>query len=114
MQLIDRLAYALIGAIAGAVVAFLVGWMLGFGVWPRGSLSFRGAGLLTTMKYMAVSGGIVGFIWKEKVGDVAGSVIQMVFQIRTGEADSDNAWHVPFWVKLLFLAAVAFAVWRFA
>lgn len=44
----------------------------------------NGTALVALAKYMAVFGNVIGFIWKEKVGAVAGSWIQEVFRTWTG------------------------------
>lgn len=109
----DRLTYALIGALFGALTGFMVWLVLGFGAWPRGSLSFRGAGLVTLAEYMALIGAVLGFILKDKAGDILGSVIATVFSIRTGTPHT-HSWEVPNWLKVAVVVSVAVAIWHFA
>src|SRR4051812_20931508 len=108
-----RLTYALLGAVFGAITGLVVWSLLGFGVWPRGSLSIRGAGLVAFAKYMALFGAVLGFTLKEKVGDVVCSVIATAFSIRTGTSQ-DDSWQVPTWLKVAAAACVVLTIWHFA
>jgi hypothetical protein len=108
-----RLTYALIGCLFGAFAGFVVWWVLGFGVWHRGALSIRGAGLIDLAKYMAAIGAVLGFVLKDRVGDIAGGVIEAVFHIRMGTSSRDP-WHAPTWLIAEVLIAVLGIAWRFA
>ncbi|MDP3832472.1 MAG: hypothetical protein Q8Q82_00795 [Hydrogenophaga sp.] len=109
----DRLAYALLGAVFGAMTGVVVWLLLGFGAWPRGSLSIRGAGLVTLAEYMALIGAVLGFTLKGKIGDIVGSVIATIFSIRTGTPQA-HSWEVPNWLKVAVAVSVAIAIWHFA
>jgi hypothetical protein len=108
----DRLSYALIGFVLGCLLGAIVWWILGAALSFRGVLSLRGAGLLTMAKYSGITCAVVGFLFKDRVGDFIGSTIRQAFHVRMGTSDHEP-WHAPTWVLILFLAAVVFAVWKY-
>ena len=111
--MVSRLVYALIGALLGVFVAFVIWWILGFGIWPRGSLSIRSAGLQSLAEHLAVICAVIGFVFKDRVGTLAGTLIASVFHIRMGTRSSEP-WYAPTWLVVVVLIAVVSAVWYFS
>jgi hypothetical protein len=96
-SLLDRLKFAAIGAALGAVVGVLLGFMLGFR---------EAVGLWWTVPVTAAAGALVGFVFREGVGDFLGDLVAGIYGVETGDLDH---WTMPAWLAVV-LAVVACAV----
>ena len=64
------------------------------------------------IKYTGGICALVGFLLKDRVGELVGSGIRAVFSFEL--ESSASGWHAPRWLVVLVLAAVAYAAWYFA
>ena len=105
-----RLTYAAIGLLFGAVLAVALWWLYGLGLsmsWghPDPSLAPR---LQPWLVYVGGGCAVAGFILKERIGDLVGSALRLVYETETLGESSSN---VPGWSIALVLLAVAALVW---
>jgi hypothetical protein len=108
-----RLSFAFIGMVVSAIAGAIAWWVLGFAFGYAGFRSARVVELVTVAKYMGLFGAVIGFIFKDRVGDFAGSVIQLAFHAQMGTS-SREPWHAPAWLVVVVLVAVVASVWHFA
>jgi len=107
----DRLSYAAIGLVLGALLAIPLWWLYGLGLSLHSGTSAIQPSVLPWLKYVGSGCAVAGFILKERVGDLVGSVVHAVYD---AETYAEGSSHVPGWSVVLVLAAVAAAVWYFA
>jgi hypothetical protein len=108
----NRLCYAAIGLALGSVVAVILWWLYGLGLSHQWG-PFPNSPAPALLPWLAVVGGgfgVVGLLLKEKVGDLAGSAMQGVYEAETFEPQWPN---LPGWLVAVVLIAVVGAVWYF-
>ena len=80
MQLFDRLTYALIGFLFGAVIGVACWWLYGVGM----SRHHLGHGVDPMLRHWVQFVGLgfsaIGFLFREQVGDAIGNAIGAIFQ----------------------------------
>jgi hypothetical protein len=87
--MLDRLSYAFIGFVLGCLMGAIVWWILGAAFSLRGTLSLRGTGLLAMAKYSGIACAVIGFFFKDRVGDFIGSAIRQAFHVRMGTSNQE-------------------------
>ncbi len=106
LSLTDRLTYAALGAAFGAVIGFILFWLLGVY-----SNTLGPTGLVRTpakpIALVAAAFAAIGFIFGPSVGTAIGNTIAAIF-----EFERASFYEAPTWLVVLVLAAVAFAVWH--
>ena len=107
----DRISYAGIGLVLGLLVATLLWWLHGSGLYLRHHPfgSWR-SDLLPWLKFGGGGGAIAGFILKERIGDLMGGAVQEAYSVETA---SRRGRDVPTWLVVMVLACVALSVWYF-
>ena len=99
----DRLTYAFIGALFGCVIGAVCWWLYGIAM----SRHIAGTGLLqAALPWVKAGGfifGILGFIFKNRVGSAAGSVIASIFNFEAGNHPRET--HLT-WPQTVFVLAV--------
>ena len=105
----DRLVYALIGALFGALLG-LAGWWL-YGL--AHSLNYSGPGmdpvLMHWLKWSAAAVAVLGLVLKERIGDLVGDAISAVFHFESNQS-FDGA--VRTVTAFVYLAIVVAAIWH--
>jgi hypothetical protein len=104
----DRLIYALIGAVFGAVLGLVCWWLYGLAF----SVQVHGTGLnheaLPWVKVLAGLFATLGFVLKDRAGSVVGQTIAGLFSL---ESQGDHGPHLSFGKGLLVLVVIAAIVW---
>jgi hypothetical protein len=106
LSLTDRLQYAALGAAFGAVIGFILFWLIGVysnTLVPTGFVS-------TPAKLIAVvvaGFAAIGFIFGPYIGTAIGNTIAAIF-----EFERASFYEPPIWLVVLVLAAVSFAIWH--
>jgi hypothetical protein len=107
IQVIDRVIYAAIGALFGALIGAACWWLYGLAY----SLRYDGPGidpsLLHWVKQFGAVFAITGFVLRDKAGDVVGHLVGAIFNF---EADRHQA-DLPVWLAVLVLAGIAALIW---
>jgi hypothetical protein len=104
----DRLSYAFIGAVLGAVLATVCWWLYGLAL----SLRYSGPGidpqLIHWVKVLGGAFAILGFAFKDKVGSLAGDALAGIFNFEANHAPTE---HVSWWQVLLTVVLAAGLLW---
>jgi ABC-type uncharacterized transport system permease subunit len=104
----DRLIYALIAALFGAIIGFILAWL--FGVYSqrmgvaRHLIDWKSWVINTSIIF-----GVIGLVFKDKAGDAVGGSFASLYKFE----DVDNNPQVPTWFAVIFLILVAVSVWWF-
>ena len=108
MRLLDRLSYALIGFVFGALIGVACWWLYGLGL----SLNYYGPAIDPNIKhwvgYIGGAFAALGFLFRGRVGDVIGDAIGAIFHFEAGETPGSN---VSAWFALVFVGIVIMAIW---
>ena len=104
----ERLSYALIGAVLGSVLGIACWWLYGLALSGR----YAGPGIdpaaIHWVKLTATLFAVLGFIFKEKVGTAVGAVLATIFHFEAGtERQSSLSW----WQVLAVVGIIAFVFW---
>lgn len=106
--MLDRFTYALIGFAFGALVGTLCWWLYGLGF----STTWSGPGIDPALghwiRYAGGTFAVLGFLLRDRVGEVLGDVIGALFAI---ESAADSRFSVPTWLAVAVLALIVAAVW---
>ena len=105
--LYDRLAFALIGFVFGALIATVLWFLYDLGFSRQHNHPEIQVGIGTWIKYVGGLFALIGFFFKAKVGDAAGETTNQVYEYESGN------YHLPTWLVVVVLAGVAVAVWYF-
>jgi hypothetical protein len=104
----DRLAFALIGAVFGAILAAACWWLYGLAF----SFRYTGPGIDPQLTHwVKLLGGVfaaLGFLFKDRVGSLAGDAFASIFNF---EADRSPTENVSWWQVLFTLVLVAGLIW---
>jgi hypothetical protein len=111
--LLNRLAYALIGSILGSLLGLLLWWLYGLGVHPGVGRPALQPDPVEWVKYTGGACAVVGFIFKDRVGDFIGLGVRTAYDIERGTT-ARREWHAPWWLIAIVMAGVAYAIWRLA
>jgi hypothetical protein len=108
MKIVDRLSYALIGFIFGAVLAAIGWWLYGLAF----SLRYYGSGIDPSLRHWVIYVGgafaVLGFIFREGVGDAVGNVLHAIFDFEEGSSSGRG---MSFAGSLILLALIGAAIW---
>lgn len=104
----DRIVYAVMGAIFGTLIGVACWWLYGLAL----SMRINGPGLDHTLSHwVSVFAGLfaaLGFILKEKAGTLVGSTIASILR---AESDKEPEVHLSWWQVVLVLAVLTGLVW---
>lgn len=106
--LYDRLAYACIGFTLGSVVAVVLWYLYGLGFSSQVHYPVTKASLVNWIQYAGGFFALIGFIFRDRVGDAIGNTSREVYDYEAGRHTNPE---VPRWLVLLSLAGVVGAVW---
>lgn len=104
----DRITYAFIGAIFGALIGVGCWWLYGL----AHSLNYYGPGIDPVLRhwvtYAGGAFGVIGFFLRQRLGDAVGDTIGAIVHFEANESPRRRA--SPFLV-LVFLAIIVAAIW---
>lgn len=108
VAIIDRISYAFLGSIFGALLGVACWWLYGLGH----SLNFSASGIDPILRHWVtwVGGAFatLGFLFRERVGDFIGDAISAIFHF---ESNNTPGATVSAIFSLVFLAIIIGAVW---
>jgi hypothetical protein len=108
MAIKERIFYAAIGSVFGAVLGVGCWWLYGLG----NSLNYYGPGMDPVLRHwLTYSSGafaVIGFVFRERVGDAVGDTINAIFHFESNHPPNENA---GVWVALVFAAIIIAAIW---
>lgn len=108
MAIVDRITYALIGALFGALIGVACWWLYGL----AHSLNYHGPGMNPILRHWVTYAGgafaVAGFLFRQRVGDAIGDTINAIFHFEMNESPDGQASAV---VALVFLAIIIAAIW---
>ena len=104
----ERVTYALIGAVLGSMLGIACWWLYGLALSAR----YAGPGIDPTafhwVKVAGASFAVLGFVFKEKVGTAVSAVLAVIFHFEAGtERQSNLSW----WQVLAVVGIIAFVFW---
>lgn len=109
MKILDRLSYALVGILFGTFIGLAGWWLYGMAY----SLNYDGPGMDPALRHWLTwacgAFGIIGFLFRERVGDVIGETLSAILHFESGEGRSPNPVGAIFF--LVFMAIVIAAIW---
>jgi hypothetical protein len=108
--LYDRLAYALLGATFGAVLAVILWILYDVGFSSRLNAPEIHAGLQTWVRYVGGFFGVIGFLFKAGAAGVGGGALNEIQEL---ESQRSRGIEIPMWLAVPVLVAVAVAVGYF-
>ena len=108
-EIFDRLGYALIGFVFGAVLALGVWFLYDAGFSRRIGAPEIHAGLLTWVKYIGGFFGVIGFLFKASAGSAVGGTLQEIHDYERGKPANPE---IPIWLAVILAVAIAVCVWR--
>ncbi len=111
-KILDRLVYALIGLVFGAVAAVAL-WIFVHHerLWAAGDTVFDPR-FATWLKVLATTFAVIGFVAKDRVGSGIGTALDVTYKAAIG-GRSDEI-DVPTWIVVAVVVGVAGLVWHFA
>ena len=95
MNLSDRLIYALLGTLFGALMGAACRWLYGLGLSVQRPIAM-GGGLQQWVGWGSGAFAVIGFMLGDRAGEVVGNAISEVFH-----AESHKSWS---WGALLFFS----------
>ena len=108
MAIVDRVTYAIIGAVLGALIGVACWWLYGL----AHSLNYFGPGIDPMLRHwLTYSGGAfaaIGFLFRQRLGDAVGDTIGAIFHFEQNLAPEGRV--SPLFV-LVFLALIIAAIW---
>ncbi|MES2951981.1 MAG: hypothetical protein V4858_25940 [Pseudomonadota bacterium] len=108
MAIIDRISYAFLGLLFGALLGVACWWLYGLSF----SLHHRGPGIDPILHHWVTRVGgafaVLGFLFRERVGDFIGNTISAIFHFESHSARGSTA---SAFVGLVLLAIVIAAAW---
>ena len=104
----DRLTYALIGSLFGALLGIVCWFLYGLAFSRQMSGTGINASVLPWIKVLGGLFGTLGFLFKDKVGSIVGTTIAGIFSV---EGDRDYGPNLSFSKSMLVLAVIAAVVW---
>lgn len=105
----DRVIYALIGSLFGALVGVLGWWLYGL----AHSLNYDGPAmdpvLAHWLRWSVAAHAILGFVLKDKIGDVIGDTLSAIFLFETNQTSGAGVRTIA---ALVYIAIVVAAIWH--
>jgi hypothetical protein len=109
--MLDRLTYALVGAVFGAIIAIACWFLYGLAF----SAGFPGVSINRELgpwlKGIAGLFAVLGFLFKDRVGSVVGDTIALLFTAESGKNHGPN---LSFWKSIIWLAVIGLIIWYLA
>jgi hypothetical protein len=104
----DRIGYAFLGALLGAVLGVIGWWLYGL----AHSMNYSGPGIDPVLRhwltYTSAGFGLLGFWLKEQVGDLLGDTLNAMFHFELNQSPGRESGHV---VSLIFLVILLVVIW---
>jgi hypothetical protein len=104
----ERISYAIIGSIFGAVLGVICWWLYGLAY----SLNYYGPGMDPVLRHWVASLAAVfaalGFIFRARVGDFLGDSLSAIFHFEAGDTPNNS---VSPAFAVAFLAIIIAAIW---
>ena len=110
-KIFDRLVYAVIGLIFGAIAAVLLWIFVHHDRLAAVGGSFFDRGFVTWLEVLAGTFAVIGFVVKDEVGSAIGGALDVTFKAAIGDRSSES--DVPTWIVVAVLVGVAVLVWHF-
>ena len=108
MSIVDRVTYALLGALFGALVGILCWWLYGL----AHSLNYEGPGMDPVLRHWVTYSGwafaAVGFLFRQRVVSVIGDIFNAIFHFEVDTAPEERSGPI---VGLVFLVIIVAAIW---
>lgn len=104
----DRLVYALLGFIFGAILGAIVWWLYGAGMSARWGAPEIHLGLDQWIKYAGGGFAPLGFFFKDRAGSAVGTAASGIYELERAEGDWPE---LPRWLAVLLLLALLAGVW---
>jgi hypothetical protein len=108
MALGERIAYAVLGAIFGALIGTVCWWLYGLAL----SLNYDGPGMDPILRhwltFSTAAYAALGFIFGERAGDIVGDSLSAIFHFEIDEVPGQSAGAV---VGLVLILIIVAAVW---
>lgn len=108
MAIGERLAFSLIGAVFGALVAVACWWLYGL----AHSLNYDGPGMDPVLRHWLTYGtatfAALGFVFREHLGDIVGDTLSAIFHFEINGTPGNSAGAAA---AVVFLAIVIAAIW---
>lgn len=108
MAIVDRIIYALIGGVFGALIGVACWWLYGL----AHSLNYSGPGMDPVLRhwvtYVGGTFALIGFLFLHRVADVLGDTINAIFHFEGNQAPNERSSPV---VALVFIAIIIAAIW---
>ena len=109
-HLYDRLAYALIGFMFGALIATVLWYLYDAGFSRRYNAPEIHAGLSSWIKYVGGLFAVIGFLFRDRVGSAIGRTSSEVYEYEANRNDNSE---IPRWLVVVALIAVVVGVWYY-
>ena len=106
-QIHDRLAYALIGAVFGAVIGAALWYFYDAGFSSRIGAPEIHAGLAAWVQYAGGFFAVLGFLFKAGVGSAVGGTVNEVYDYERGKRPNAA---IPVWFAVILVVAIAVCV----
>jgi len=108
MAIVDRITYALIGALYGALIGVTCWWLYGL----AHSLNYHGPGIDPVLRHWVTYAGwafaAIGFLFRQHLANVIGGTINAIFHFEVDIAPDERRGPV---VVLVFLVIIVTAIW---
>jgi hypothetical protein len=108
MNILDRLCYALIGMVFGAMIGVVCWWLYGL----AHSLNYAGPGMDPILRhwltYASAAYAAFGFFFRDSVGNIVGDTLGAIFQFKANSVPEGKASPI---VSLLFIVIIVAAIW---
>ncbi|MBT9540419.1 hypothetical protein [Thiobacillus sp.] len=108
MAIVDRITYALIGALFGALVGVACWWLYGL----AHSLNYHGPSIDPVLRHWVTYAGwafaAIGFLFRQRLANVIGDTINAIFHFEVDIAPDERRGLV---VGLVFLVIIVAAIW---
>jgi hypothetical protein len=108
MNILDRLGYALIGMVFGAMLGVAGWWLYGL----AHSLNYSGPGMDPILRhwltYASGAYAVLGFFFQATVGDIVGDTISAILHFEANASPNEKTSPI---VSLIFLVIIAAAIW---
>jgi hypothetical protein len=108
MAIGERITYAAIGGVFGALVGVACWWLYGL----AHSLNYDGPGMDPVLRhwltYVTAAFAAFGFVFRERIGDIVGDTLNAIFHFEINDTPGNSVGAVA---AVVFLAIAIAAIW---